>query len=449
MADISTPSSGYIERQDEWQLCRDVIKGAKAVKAAGETYLPRLSNQDDEQYAAFLKRALFFAATSRTAQGLVGMIFRKPAVVTLPTAFGTMATLATADGHSLDDLLEAVINEVIEVNYAGLLVDYPEPVEGVVTAQQAEARGIRPYLSMYIAEAILGVDYGILDNKVVITRVRLVDDESTIRELTLVDGVYTIIMHKKVNGGWQEIARRVPLANGLPLGFIPFVICSDEPVVRNPPKPLLWDLADVNISHFQTSASLDHGCHFTATPLISVSGVDKDWTPTIGGGAVWRFESADTKVNMNEFAGTGLSHLRDRAAEKAAMMVTLGARILATEKAQAETAETHDIKRAGENSVLASLARTVSRQVTKALQWMAAWANISGDVSVELNTDYSPAKMTAQELTAWVSALQSGAVSRATFFEALQSNEMIKESLTLEDEQERLAESFIDSPPTV
>jgi hypothetical protein len=67
-----------------WMRARDVIAGEDAVKAAGIRYLPRMELQTDEQYAAYKQRAAFFNATARTADGFVGMIFRRPALVKLP-----------------------------------------------------------------------------------------------------------------------------------------------------------------------------------------------------------------------------------------------------------------------------------------------------------------------------------------------------------------------------
>lgn len=61
-----------------WLRARDVTAGEDAVKFAGEKYLPRLEAQTDEEYAAYLARASFFNATARTADGYLGLLFRRP-----------------------------------------------------------------------------------------------------------------------------------------------------------------------------------------------------------------------------------------------------------------------------------------------------------------------------------------------------------------------------------
>jgi len=67
-----------------WQRARDVIAGEDAVKAAGTRYLPRLDSQSDDEYLAYKTRASFFNATARTADGFVGLIFRREPTFKLP-----------------------------------------------------------------------------------------------------------------------------------------------------------------------------------------------------------------------------------------------------------------------------------------------------------------------------------------------------------------------------
>ena len=67
-----------------WLRARDVFAGEDAVKAGGVRYLPRLDSQTDDEYAAYKARASFFNATARTADGFVGLIFRRESTVKLP-----------------------------------------------------------------------------------------------------------------------------------------------------------------------------------------------------------------------------------------------------------------------------------------------------------------------------------------------------------------------------
>lgn len=119
-------------------------------------------------------------------------------------------------------------------------------------------------------------------------------------------------------------------------------------------------------------------------------------------------------------------------------MATLGARILAPEKRIQETAQTAAIHRAGENSVLASMAQSVSIGITHCLEWMAAWAGIAGDVRLEVNRDYLPNSMTYQDVAELVKSWQAGAISHETLFDNLVKGDLIAPGVSFMDEKERI-----------
>ncbi|HBL7009116.1 TPA: hypothetical protein LSH92_004351, partial [Citrobacter koseri] len=64
-----------------WKKIRDVCKGADAVKAEGNAYLPYLDPSDKsarnkKRNEAYIERAVFYAVTGNTKIGLMGLAFR-------------------------------------------------------------------------------------------------------------------------------------------------------------------------------------------------------------------------------------------------------------------------------------------------------------------------------------------------------------------------------------
>ena len=88
---------------------RDAVAGEDVVKARGETYLPRLTGQ--EAYRGYVLRALFFGATGRTLQGLLGAVMRKDPVVTLPAPAGAHPGLLEFNGQGLKHLENALVEK--------------------------------------------------------------------------------------------------------------------------------------------------------------------------------------------------------------------------------------------------------------------------------------------------------------------------------------------------
>ena len=102
----------YAAHLDEWGRARDVLAGEDAVKAAGDTYLPRLDSQTEEESLAYIQRASFFNGTARTADGYIGLLFRRPLFVNLPPS-----------GSGVDRALSAFVGDV---DMFGMMLDaYP------------------------------------------------------------------------------------------------------------------------------------------------------------------------------------------------------------------------------------------------------------------------------------------------------------------------------------
>jgi hypothetical protein len=130
-----------------------------------------------------------------------------------------------------------------------------------------------------------------------------------------------------------------------------------------------------------------------------------------------------------------LPALRDALNETKQEMALLGARAIADETKQAETLGATAIKRSGENSILSSIAIAVSEALEWGLTIFAQWAGQDGEVVYQLNRDFMPAMIDAQQLTALVSAVQAGKLSDAEFFALMQRGDVIDSEVSFEEHQ--------------
>src|SRR5689334_22939701 len=147
---VNSTHADYDATASAWSRARDVLAGEDAVKAGGERYLTRLDSQTDEEYFAYRNRASLFNATSRTAEGYSGLIFRRPPFVKTPEgvsgiskALGEFVNDADMLGTSLFGYAKNVINEVVGIGRAGTLIDWEGDFED------------RAYASIYKAEDII------------------------------------------------------------------------------------------------------------------------------------------------------------------------------------------------------------------------------------------------------------------------------------------------------
>jgi len=445
MANVNTQHEEYSEYKEYWERIEDVLEGQDILHKKGEKYLPRLKDQADDDYKSYLSRAYFYNATSRTLEGLKGLLFRKPPVIEYPTNMEYIINDITLTGMSLEQFAKDIAEDAIAINNYGILVDIPNINTKGMTQAEVSALNIRPYIREYDAESIINWKQGLVNNKYVLTMAVLTEDfeiqenefkteeETRYRVLDLVNGIYRQRVFRINDKNEDELISEIyPKMNGNYLTYIPFIFDCD---IECPP---LLDLTNTNLAHYRINADYEHGCHFTGLPTAIVSGYQKvnpNEELYIGSQSAWVFADPQASAKFLEFTGQGLGALERNLDRKEQQMAILGARLLAQDKKMAEAAETAIIRRAGENSILENISITLSQNINKALAILSEWAGFSTPATIEINRDFLGSQMTAQDITALVSSWQSGAISKNTLFYNFQQGELYPDGLTMEDEQ--------------
>jgi hypothetical protein len=457
---IDTEHTEYAKRKVQWGKLRDCVDGQEAIHEAGVKYLPKLSGQDADEYKAYKERTPFYGATSRTVDGLSGMVFRKEPQITVPGGMTDMMEDVTLDGLSLTGFAEQLIDDDIVTGRAGILVDHPVTTEGTSKAQ-AEASNMRPFLNYYTAESIYNWKVEGRNNAQITVQVRLKEtaevegdsefDSETVDQIRILDlddegyyrqRVYRETKNATTNGEkWIQFGDDVyPQMKGQYLTEIPFFFVGVKNGSAKTEKPPLIDLANINLSHYITTADLEHGAHFTGLPTAVITGHTEETGDgetgaeyRIGSASAWVFPDPETKVAYLEFQGSGLGTLENRINKKEEQMAFLGARMLASERKGVEAAETAQIHRSGEMSVLSSLAQSAGESIEKAVTFMAEWGGFSGEVMFKFNNDFLAIPMSAQQLTALFGVYQAGGMAFVDLLDNLKRGEIIREERTEED----------------
>jgi hypothetical protein len=461
---VATHHPGFDKYAPKWKRCRDVSDGQDAVHAAGTLYLPKLKGEsdgtggktDDNDYAARVKRSNFFNGTWRTLAILNGMLFRKPPTQDVPA--GIEPYLADVDmaGASIETFARCLALEVLEVGRVGIMVDHPpQQVDDdgkvvPITQAVAEQMGFRPLIQTYRAECIINWKYRRIRNRTMLSMVvlqetvREPDGEFAEKEVTqyrVLDldeaDEYRVRIFQRVNDKDVQIGGDMyPLMNGKRLGYIPFAIVGTDGIESGLDEPPLIDLVDANIAHYQLQSDYRHTLHF-CPPTFYIAGYQaQDGEKiSIGGSAALIFPDPQAKVAFAEPEGNMLPALRDALNETKQEMALLGARAIADETKQAETLGATAIKRSGENSILSSIAIAISEALEWALTIFSEWAGQAGDVTYQLNRDFMPPGIDAQQLTALVAAVQAGEISKQELFTLLQRADVIDSAIKYEEHQ--------------
>jgi hypothetical protein len=485
---VDTVHDLYARYKPEWEKTRDTAQGQVRIHQRTTTYLPILDGESDEEYNARLKRSLFFSATSRTVEGLSGMIFRKEPEITAPESLAEWMKDVTSDGVDHTEFARRGVEEVLLTGRAGFLVDFPEVetdeegTEILLTVAEAQRARRVPFLRRYTAESIInwrekrlpsgawGLALVILEEEY---EEQDADDEFNFtneRQYRVLDlneeGQYRQRLFRLESSGgavasqadmratstrglksrvdsWVPISEIVPMFNGRPLDYVPFVFLSPSGNTPDIQKPPLLDMIDVNLQHYRVSSDYYHGLHYVGLPTPYVTGVSSEEAEeldSIGPQTRWAISNSDAQVGYLQVDANGFKMLQEEMTKLEHRMAVLGARILApNEKASAESGLALSIRSNSENSVLISIAQSVSNAMEVALKIAAEWMGIAErDVVYKLNQDFVVDKIDAPLLTAWVAAYQSGSISYEMFFNGLKGGEVIPAERTLEAEMEAI-----------
>ena len=445
----------YSKNLTKWQLMRDALAG----EVAKEKYVPKLSDQEADEYSAYVGRAEFYNATARTQVALTGLLFAKPPKVEFPEALKIIAENVSLDDDTLEALAKNIADECLSVGRCGVLVDLPSVEKADYSKLEAERLNLRAYATLYKAENIINWKTTKINGSNVTSLVVLAEtyDEPTqdefvdkiktrYRVLDLHDGYYRQRVFSETKAGNFEVVSEIyPSTNGQKLEYLPFTFFNVNDLKTSVEKPPLLDLAKVNISHFRSEVDLEHGTHFTALPTPYVTGYQGESSEKlkIGSTAVWVINDPSAKVGFLEFSGAGLSTLENRIAVKEKRMSILGARLLLDEKKTAEATETLQMRKSGENAVLTSVASTISEGIVSFLKDIAFFENIAGENLIyEINTDYNLTMIEPQLLAQIIAGIQSGDIPNEVLYDALLKGELMPKTIqSYEDYQAKLEQA--------
>ncbi|MFG6139500.1 DUF4055 domain-containing protein [Halomonas sp. B23F22_10] len=453
-----TPHPLYKSHEARASRVRDAVSGTDAIKAGGETYLPNPSGRisllpEGEQeaaearYHAYLTRAFWLGVTGRTHEGLLGAIFRKAPTVELPSAIEYMRDDADGSGLALEQFGRLTSSALLTSGRHSILVDYPEAEDGLTREQ---TRGLRATLRSYDSQSIINWRREGEQITLVVLRETYETDQSDqfervldyqYRVLSLEDGRYVQTVYRdNVEVPQARIEPR--MANGEPWAVIPFVFVGAVLNDEAPDKPVLLDLADANIAHYQSSADRREGSHIVGQPMfhIDIGNMDADTWKKLnpGGVTVGSRQGIQTQGGKAELIQAEPQDMARQDMQDAKEdMKAIGARLIDSRGGN-ETAEGVRARSGAEHSALASVAINVGDALEKALEFAAIFmtdANVFEQITVTLNQEFYEEGADPQMIAARIQELDRGVIAMQDYRAWSRRKGLISSDRTDEDIQ--------------
>ena len=420
-----------------WKRVRDVCRGSDAVKAGGYDYLPKLdstnnSEENQRRNEDYRKRAVFYAITGHTLNGLIGMAFLRDPSLTLEDKMAELKSSVDGAGVSIYQQSQATLEAVLEEARRGLYVDYSSDMQSaIVLDYQADD------IINWRTQRINGRDKLIL---VVLRECVEVPDgygyKNTIqyRELSMEEGRFICRVWKNsltTNSGPYEIASEyTPVKQfGGAWDEIPFTFVgaqNNDPDIDDSP---LFALAEINLGHYRNSADYEDSVFFCGQIQPWISGLDQEWRDHLEKTGVALGSRSPLLLPQNGAAGFIQAEPNSLAKEamdsKKEYMIALGARLIEANGA-VKTATQSNGEQAASTSVLGICCSNVSEAYTQALQWAAEYMGIqSSTTGYRITQEFIQRVADSGMLTAIVSAWQSGAMRDSDMIRMMQKLDMI------------------------
>lgn len=465
---VTTAHPQYSAFIDLWRRSRDAITGQPAIKAAGTSYLPAsFALTEPAVYQDFLNRAYFLDLTGRTQAALVGMVFRKEPEISLTPKLEAIRENMDGQGQSLEQLSKELVENTLATGRHILLADYPQAEQGM-DAETEAALGLQPTIASYPAESLINWRVEGIKGKQVLTLAVLAeerrkdsgdefshDTETVYRVLRLRNGVYTQQTYNDSgNPTSEEYAPR--MAGGLPFDHIPLHIAGASNNKPGCDMPPLLGLADVNISHYQTTANIEEAGWNLGQPMLSLdvgesesdeffrlNGGTPENPPKFRFGSRFAFVSKKGKAEIVQSSDSDYNvKLADRKEQQAVM---IGARIV-QRGGQAETAEASRINASAEASVLEVLVGNCSEAMEAALEDCARFLGENPElVEFKLNTSFWESTLDAQSLQVVIAGWQAGLYDQSTGLEMVRSGQIkLPYNVTIDEIVEASANQLVN-----
>jgi hypothetical protein len=436
---VSYARSDYTHAKIQWQTNRAACKGERAVKALPDA-LPYINAHDAtpanaQRNLAYRKRAVWFNASGRTLEGLVGLAFRKDPTINV----GPMTYLQDdADGNavSIYNLSQLALTDVLQTGRHGLLVDMvndrPSIIgyspESIINWRTTTVNSHRR-LTLLILEEIVEKELEYACEVSVQWRVyRLTDNKVTVQLFKQSDDGKSILDP-------ENITVSKPDAVNPSLTEIPFFFIGSKTNSANIDDAPLQALIDINYAHFRDSADYQDSVFYVGQAQPWISGLTEEWRDFLIAQGI--YVGSRAPIILPEGGQFGISQAQPNTLAHEAMidkekqMVSLGARLVEMGTiTKTATQAAGDIS--SSNSVLSLCCSNVSEAFIRAIQTCGLFLNGKPykEADYRITQDYVDIAADAGMIAALVKSWQSSAFAKTDLYAYLRKVGIIEQERT-------------------
>lgn len=428
---------------ENWPIATALLGGTKAMRAAGQKFLPKWPNEDDESYQARLNTATLFPAFSRTLGVMAGKPFAKALTYSddVPEQVKQWCDDADLEGRNLHTFASEMLAEVLAFGIAGVLVDYPR-VGPVRTLAEERQIGARPYLVKITHDQILGWKTQKVAGVTKLSQLRLAETAE------LDDGQYGVTTVNRVRvltpGAWElweqvkDSLDYVLVDEGTTsLNEIPFVPFYGRRTGFMTGVSPLMDLAYLNVKHWQSQSDQDTILHVARVPILAMIGAESDTALTVGASAAVKLPQG-AELMFVEHTGAAIAAGETSLEKLQDQMIQTGAELLIPQPGQRSATEANNDAEANK-SELQRIVEAFEDSLDQCLQFMADWGGQGNGGHAVIHKDFAAGSLSDAAGQLILSFQQGGLITKKTAIGQAQRIGLLSPDISADEEIEAVA----------
>ena len=462
---ISNPNPLIMQLRVQWDLVDSLWEGTTAMRAKGQTYLPKTEMETPQQYQQRLSRSTLYNSFKKTIQNGVGRVMSIPIVIKSDSApLNLFCDDVDTQCRSITQFGKEVLANMLRHGVSYILTDYSRIANDYATLADEQLSGARPYWVSIPATNVLDARSGFVGGKerLVLFRYEEIVNEMNSQDFTAsqyrqvrifqldTDGTVNYAVYRLANpnsGNWTLQDKGV-----LPfLTDIPVAPCYGDRIGFFMGKPVLMDLAEKNVEHWQLNSDITNIVRYATIPILFGRGLT---TEIVENGAVKQVTispqqgifTADPAANLSwvEIEGKSISTAQALLDTIETHMERLGMS-LTTSQPGTLTATEKSITTAEANSLLKSIAMNLQEAFEHALFHVSQFlSSPTQDISVNVNTQYAVDYADQGDYQLVLQTYAAGIINKETVLEEGRRRNILDPQVDIE---EMLATEPIAPPP--
>lgn len=453
---IRTPRAEYVEMTLDWSLCRDLMKGTRAMWEAGQMWLPNWTMEPAPDYDIRLYNTILFNGFSRAVKTLTGKVFSDPIATGEEFSETMVEWFENIDltGRHLHTFARALFEDGLQSGLCHVLVDKPREV--ATNRLEELQKGIRPYWVHIPAENIIWWYSDTVGGREMLLEVRIL-------EIEMIPDGYGLKMKERIRvlkPGLWEIWEKISGPRGedwfiveagiTGLDRIPLETIYFNRTGMMTARPPLLDLAFLNLAHWRSQSVQTHVLELGRRPVPYFHGYDPQKLQRVPVGPFTALinTNKDAEVGFAEIQGASLSAGRGNLVDLKDEMATMSVELLIRKPGE-KTATQTSIQAEESNSELGAMVMATADGLTNLARLTEEWGATGGGTEgkVQLSTDFEVSGAEQAEMEQLLKMRQVGEITRKTFLIQCDRRGLFGEDFDVDEEIELLQQTEDETPP--